>query len=205
MPPIATDAWVLAVGAHQSMDYVTGYMGPYRIRMADLCILTMCEEPMADERKISEMAAAIRELNPSAKLLRAVFRPNPLGDIRNERVLFTTTAPPAAGKNIVDSLEEKHGCEVVAVSHNLSNRPKLRNDIARAIREDKPSVLLTELKAAAVDVATAAGLEAGLRVVFADNVLLGVNGEAGLAEEIINLAELAVERFNKREQNENSP
>ena len=62
--------------------------------------------------------------------------------------------------------------------------------------------MLTELKAAAIDVATAAGLEAGLRVVFADNVLLGVDGEAGLAEEIINLAELAVGRFDKREQNE---
>lgn len=198
MPPVATDAWALAIGAQQSLDYITGYMGPYRIRKADLCILTMCEEPMADAAKIAEMTARIRTLNAAARVIRTIFRPKPLDDIRNERVLLTTTAPASVGRTIRTSLEENHGCEVVAISHHLSNRPKLRNDIATALRNSGPTVLLTELKAAAVDVATALGLEAGLRVVYADNALLEIDGEPNLAEAVVRLAELATERFQRK-------
>ncbi len=199
MPPIATDAWVLAIGANQSLDYITGYMGPYRIRKADLCVLTMCEEPMADERKISEMISLIHALNPTAKVVRTVFRPKPLESIRGERVLYTTTAPATAETALRESLEREYGCEVVAISHSLSNRPKLRADIKEAIKKKSPSVLLTELKAAAVDVATAMGLEAGLRVVYADNVLLEPGGRPQLAKEILGLAQLATDRFRKKE------
>ena len=199
MPPVATDAWALAIGAHQSLDYITGYMGPYRIRKADLCVLTMCEEPMANERKVSEMSDRIRALNPSVRVVRTVFRPKPLEDVRGERVLFTTTAPPTAGEAIRSSMEREFGCEVVAISHHLSNRPKLRTEIAEAIKGSKPSVLVTELKAAAVDVATALGIEAGLRVVYADNIPIEIEGEPRLAQEVLRLAESAVERFRKRQ------
>ncbi len=204
MPPVATDAWALAIGAHQSPDYITGYMGPYRIRKADLCVLTMCEEPMADAAKIAEMTGRIRELNPSAEVVRTVFRPKPLEDIGNEKVLLTTTAPAAVGEIIRASLQESCGCEVVAISHNLSNRPKLRDDIAKALKDSGPTVLLTELKAAAVDVATALGLEAELRVVYADNSLLPIDGEQNLAEAVVRLAELAVERFQRKNHDEKS-
>jgi len=202
MPPVATDSWAIAIGANQPLEYITGYMGPYRIRKSDLCVLTMCEEPTANERKISEMTSCIRGLNPSARIVRTVFRPKPLANITNERVLFTTTAPAAAGENIRRSLEREFGCEVVGMSHHLSNRPKLRSDIEETIGNRAPSVLLTELKAAAVDVATAMGLEAGLRVVYADNALLEIEGEPNLAEEVVRLAELAVQRFESRERNE---
>ena len=153
---------------------------------------------MADERKVSEMYACIRALNPSTRVVRTVFRPKPLEDIRGQRVLFTTTATPAAGETIRGSLEREYGCEVVAVSHHLSNRPKLRADVAEAIRGSRPSVLVTELKAAAVDVATMLALEAGLRVVYADNIPIEIEGEPGLAQEVLQLAEAAVERFEKR-------
>ncbi len=199
MPPIATDAWVLAVGAHQAPEYVTGYMGPYRIRKSDLCILTMCEEPMADKSKIAEMSGYIRALNPSARVVRTIFRPRPLENIRKENVLLTTTAPPSMGETIRESLERGFGCEVVAISHNLSNRPKLRADISDAIRKHRPTVLLTEVKAAAIDVATALGIEAGLRVVYADNIPQEIDGEPKLVDEILHVAEVAVERFNTRE------
>jgi len=199
MPPVATDAWIMAIGANQSLEYITGYMGPYRIRKSDLCVLTMCEEPAADAEKVAEMTDCIRELNPSARILRTIFRLRPLENIKGERVLYTTTAPASAGDTIRRSLEEGCGCEVVGISHHLSNRPKLREDIERAIREGAPTVLLTELKAAAVDVSTAMGLEAGLRVVYADNALVEIEGEPSAADEILKIAELAVGRFNKRE------
>ncbi|GAB4331115.1 MAG: cyclic 2,3-diphosphoglycerate synthase [Candidatus Abyssubacteria bacterium] len=195
MPPVQTDAWALAVGAHQPLEYITEYMGPYRIRMTDLCVLTMCEQPLADSAKISEMADGIRALNPSLRLVKTVFRPKPLEDIRNERVLFATTAPSAAGPTLRESLEREFGCEIVGISHHLSNRPKLKTDIADIIRKGNPSVMLTEVKAAAIDVATAMGLESGLRVVYADNVPVEVETGTNLAEETLRLAELAVNRF----------
>jgi cyclic 2,3-diphosphoglycerate synthetase len=195
MPPIATDAWAMAVGANQPLEYVSDYMGPYRIRKTDLCVLTMCEEPMADKQKVSDMVGRIRALNPSVRIVKTVFRPKPLEDIRNERVVLATTAPSAAGEIIRKSLEQEFGCEVVAISHHLSNRPKLRADIAEAIKKSRPSVLLTEVKAAAIDVATALGLQAGLRVVYADNIPIENNSESRLVEEVLLLAKLAVERF----------
>jgi cyclic 2,3-diphosphoglycerate synthetase len=199
MPPVATDAWILTIGAGQSLDYITGYMGPYRIRKSDLCVLTMCEEPMADASKIEQMAKCIRELNPSARILKTVLRPRPLEDITGERVFLTTTAPASAGKNIRRSLEQESGCEIVGISHYLSNRPKLRADIEAAIKKNAPTVLLTELKAAAVDVSTAMALEAGLRVVYADNSLVALAGEPSPAGEILKIAQTAVERFRNRE------
>lgn len=198
MPPIATDAWTLAIGANQGTEYISSYMAPYRIRKTDLCVLTRCEEPLTDRGKISDMASAIRALNPSARIVKTVFRPKPLEDVRNERVFLTTTAPPAASEIIRNSLERNYGCEVVALSHNLSNRPKLREDIAKAIKEHKPTVLLTEVKAAAIDVATALGLQAGLRVVYADNIPVEISGEPKLADEVLHLAGLASERFQMR-------
>lgn len=195
MPPVATNAWALAIGAHQPLEYLTRYMGPYRIRKTDLCVLTMCEEPMAGKQKVAEMADAIRSLNPSAVILKTIFRPKPLEQIRNERVLFTTTAPKLASEIIRQYLEREFGCAVVAVSHNLSNRPALRADIAEAVKKETPSVLLTELKAAAVDVSTKLGIEAGLRVVYADNIPHELDGEPALADEIVNLAALACKRF----------
>jgi cyclic 2,3-diphosphoglycerate synthetase len=202
MPPVRTNAWTLAVGAHQPLEYITDYMGPYRIRMTDLCVLTMCEEPLADKAKVSQMADRIRSLNSSIRLVKTVFRPKPLDDIRNERVLFVTTAPVAAGPTLRDSLEREFGCEVVGMSHHLSNRPKLRADIAEIIRTGDPTVLLTEVKAAAIDVATALGLEAGLRVVYADNIPIEVEPGPTLAEETLRLAELAVERFKRKSHEE---
>jgi cyclic 2,3-diphosphoglycerate synthetase len=99
------------------------------------------------------------------------------------------------GETLRKNLEHRFGCEVVAISHNLSNRPKLRADIAEAIEKYRPTTLLTEVKAAAIDVATALCIEAGLRVVYADNVPLEIEGEKKLADEILKVADMAVERF----------
>jgi cyclic 2,3-diphosphoglycerate synthetase len=165
----------------------------------------MCEEPMATEQKISELADCVRALNPSARIVKTVFRPKPLEDIRDEKVLLTTTAPTIMGETIRHYIEQKFGCDVVAVSHHLSNRPKLRADIAGAIKDCRPSVLLTELKAAAIDVATALGIEAGLRVVYADNIPVNIESKSRLTEEVIRFAECAVERFTLRKHHEKNP
>jgi cyclic 2,3-diphosphoglycerate synthetase len=88
-------------------------------------------------------------------------------------------------------LESEHGCDVVAVSTALSDRGALRADLrAHAGRFD---VLLTELKAAAIDVVAAAGAEAGVPTVLCDNVPVSLSGD-GLDAMIDRLYTLARER-----------
>jgi len=62
---------------------------------------------------------------------------------------------------------------------------------------DKADVMLTELKAAAVDVATKDAIAAGLEVVYCDNIPVPINDSyPDLAESVINLVDSAIENFN---------
>ena len=89
-------------------------------------------------------------------------------------------------------LEKEYGCEVVGMSHQLSDRARLAKEIQKI--SERADVLLCEIKAAAVDVATRKALEEGLEVVYMDNVPHGIDGDdpAGSIKE---MAELATERF----------
>jgi len=199
LPPVKSDAWMMVVGAHQPLQYISSYMGPYRIMMSDLIVLTMCEEPMASKEKVEEMDKLLRHINPKAKVVHTVFRPKPLESLKGKNVLYTTTAPPSVGKIIVEYLEEHYKCNVLAVSHHLSHRPKLREDIEKALSEfPQINVLLTEVKAASIDVATKLGVENGLDVVYMDNIPVTVGGDGELEELIIELAEKASQRFARR-------
>jgi cyclic 2,3-diphosphoglycerate synthetase len=193
---IKVDAQILIVGAHQPLDYVGGYMGPYRVMRSDLIILTMCEPPMADEEKVREMDACIRAINPEAKVVHTLFRPKPLEDIRGKKVLLAVTAPPKMGPVLAQSLQDNYGCRVVGTSHNLANRPRLREDIAECLdKGEGVEVLLTEVKAAGIDVAARLGKENGLQVVFMDNVLVTVGGDGHLPPLVKDLARKAEDRF----------
>jgi len=72
-------------------------------------------------------------------------------------------------------LEEKYDCQVVGISHNLSNRSRLLADLEAAPPFE---LLLTELKAAAVDVATRYCVDRSLGVVYADNLPISVGEES---------------------------
>ena len=59
--------------------------------------------------------------------------------------------------------------------------------------------MLTELKAAAVDVATRDALEAGLEVVYCDNIPVVRDGSQDeLDDAIIDVVEMAINDFNTR-------
>jgi len=195
VPPIETDAWIVTVGAHQGVEYVEMYMGPYRIRKSDLAIMTMCEEPMADAALVDAVERSMTELNPEIKVVRTVFRPKPLGSLEKKKVVFATTAPPSIGDTLRGYLEQEHGCSVVGVSHNLSKRPALRDELGGFFDDQKIDTLLTELKAAAVDVATAMAVERGIQVVYADNVPVQVGGDLDLESGILAVVRSAIERF----------
>lgn len=165
-PPVSVDRQILVIGAHQPVEYVRGYFGPFRIMRSHAVVLTACEPPLADEAKVEAMVEAVHEVCPDIPVFRTVFRPRPLEDITGARVFLAVTAPAAILPRLCEYLEQQYRCRVVGASPHLSNRPKLRQDLANAAEFD---VLLVELKAAGVDVGARSALASGKRVVFIDN------------------------------------
>lgn len=196
IPPIKTNKKIVLIGANQPLSNLTTYFGPYRIGLGDLVILTMCEEPMANADKIAEIEEFVKENNPNATIISTVFRPKPLEDISGKKVLFATTAPEEVKDKLVDYLEENYDCEVIGTTSHLSNRPLLKEDMAKYL--DKAEVMLTELKAAAVDVATKDAIKAGLEVVYCDNIPVAIDDSyPDLSKSVIELVDSAIDDFNK--------
>jgi cyclic 2,3-diphosphoglycerate synthetase len=197
IPPIKTDKHITLIGANQPLINITNFFVPYRTHLADLVILTMCEEPMTNNKKIKDIEQFISTINPSAKIISTVFRPRPLEDINNKNVLFATTAPDEIKNVLVNHLEENYGCNIVGTTSNLSNRPLLQKDIEKYI--DHADMILTELKAAAVDVVTKDSLAAGLEVIYCDNVPIVIDDSyPDLEETILEVVNEAIEDFNKK-------
>lgn len=198
IPPIKTNRHIVLVGANQPLINLERFFGPFRIKLADLVIITMCEEPMASSGKVKKIEEFIKKANPEAEVISTVFRPKPLENIENKNVLFATTAPDSIKEILVNYLEENYSCNVVGTTSHLSNRPLLQKDIEKYIND--ADIMLTELKAAAVDVATKDALEAGLGVVYCDNipkVCGGMEGEHQLLHNaIINVVDKAIADFN---------
>lgn len=195
IPPVAADATLLVVGAGQGPGYVRDYFGPYRLGIADAVVIAGAEEPVASAGEVSAIRAAIRDLRSDIRVVEVVFRPRPLGDIAGARVFFATTAPPALLPRLVGYLESETGCSVVGSSSHLSDRLRLRDDMRSCAGEY--DVLVTELKAAAVDVVAAAGEDAGVPVVLCDNQPQTTDG-GDLRELAVDLGQLASDRCGTR-------
>lgn len=171
IPPVVVDRRVLIMGAHQKLETLRGYFGPYRIRIADVVLLTMCEEPMADATRVAEIRAAVAAINPRARCIETVFRPRPAyaGTLAGRRVFLALTAPESMGPTLVSHLESTYKMHVVGTSHALADRKRLREDLGRGLAA-KPDVVLTEIKAASIDVVAEAATAAAVAVGFLDNI-----------------------------------
>jgi cyclic 2,3-diphosphoglycerate synthase len=185
MPPVEVERRVLVAGAHQDPEYIVGFLGTYRLLLADLVLLTMSEEPMADRQKVEELVEAVLEVRPDLRVIPTVFRPRPVGEIEGLKVGYVSTAPPAVLDKLARHLEEEYGCEVVASSGSLSDRKRLGKDLDGMSGVE---AYLTEIKAAAVDVVTRRGSEEGKPVLYCDNDPVG----EGLDSELLGLAREAV-------------
>ena len=84
---------------------------------------------------------------------------------------------------------------MVSFSSHLADRAALEQDLASAPPFD---VLLTELKAAAIDVAARRALDRGAEVVFVDNRLKGVGGDGDLDQLLTDTLDLASDRAGRR-------
>jgi cyclic 2,3-diphosphoglycerate synthetase len=182
IPELRADAGLICVPATIEADDVGSYLNPYRLLLADLAVVTMADDPAA-----ASTVAAIHAVRPELDTIQVAFRPTPVADVRGRKAFFCTTAPTHAGKGLKAHLEQEHGCDVVGMSHHLSDRTRLRNEIDDAKGFD---VLLVELKAAAVEVVVRTAREMDVDVVFVNNEPMGT----GIAEAFDRILALADER-----------
>jgi cyclic 2,3-diphosphoglycerate synthetase len=194
VPPVPWDAGVLVVPASVPPEYLGGYLGPFRLLLSDLVVVTMARSPAGLEN-VPTLRSHVQRLRDDARLIVTEFEPHPLGDVRGKGVFFTTTAPWAVAARQAAHLETVHGCRVVGVSARLADRAGLAQDMDGA---EGYEVLLTELKAAAVDIACDRALARGADVVFCDNRAVVVEGDADLPTVLVETIELAERRYGQR-------
>ncbi|HZA27254.1 MAG TPA: cyclic 2,3-diphosphoglycerate synthetase [Actinomycetota bacterium] len=195
IPPIPWDAGVLVCSAATPEEYLAGYLGPYRLLLSDLVVLTMGGGPDVGPEDLTRLTSHVHRLKPDARIVVTDFRPVPLGDVRGRKVYFATTAPQAVGSALASHLEDVFGCAVVGRTHRLADRAALAEDLEGAPPFE---VLVTELKAAAVDVAADRAVARGAEVVFADNRAVTLEGDGELSDLLLETARLAVERAEDR-------
>jgi cyclic 2,3-diphosphoglycerate synthetase len=160
IPPVETDARILVSGMGHDP---TAYLNAYRLLVSDLVVLVGGGD-----------AEPIRRLK-DVPVVQAELRLRPAAPLEGRRIAVFTTGPAPT-----DHLDG----EIVAVSRNLADRVRLREDLARTDAD----VYLVELKAAAIDVVAEVASERGVEIVFADNEVVA----PGLDDAILSLSPVGV-------------
>jgi cyclic 2,3-diphosphoglycerate synthetase len=191
VPPVPWDAGVLVVPASAPPEYLGGYLGPFRLLLSDLVVFTMAADPDQGSENLSALRSHLQRFHGDARHVVTDLSPVPLADVQGRRAFFATTAPRAVAERQVRHLESASGCTVVGWSARLADRAGLTQDLDEA---DDYDVLLTELKAAAVDVACERALGRGAEVVFVDNRVVTIEGENDLDGALRSVIEVALER-----------
>jgi cyclic 2,3-diphosphoglycerate synthetase len=173
IPDIETDKNICIIGAGQRWESIVGYLGIYRILLADLIIITMCEEPMADRKKISFLENEIKKIKPAVKIIKTIFRPEPLSDISGKKVFMAMTASGAIRSKIKKYMEKNYNCEIKQISFSLSNRKQLKKDLQNC---NDYNTVLAELKAASVDMLTDYALKNKKEIIYMNNIPV-ISGE----------------------------
>jgi len=187
VPPVAADRTLLVTSAARPAADLEIGLGPFRVLVSDVVVMTMCEAPLAESRQVESVRAAVLASRPDATIIATVLRPYPNEPIEGERVALFTTAGAAIHDRLAGFLRDDHGADVSAVVGSLSDRTALAADL------DSPGVraadtYLIEIKAAAIDVVAEAAQERGARVVFCDNRPRSIAGEPDLDAVALDLA-----------------
>lgn len=191
VPTIPWDAGVLVAPASISPQELAGGLGAYRILRSDLAVFIMGGGPSAGPEDLSALDSQVRRLRADARVITAELIPVPLADVRGKDAFFATTAPRELAGRLAGMIEETARCRVIGTSARLGDRAGLLEDL----REAPPfAVLLTELKASAVDTGMRFANERGAEVVVVDNRPRGDDLDAHLRE----LIELAGARAEAR-------
>jgi cyclic 2,3-diphosphoglycerate synthase len=202
-PPVASDARLLVAGAHQPVDDIAGYLGAYRLLISDAVVLTMAEDPLASPEKVRIVREAVERVRPGMTVLPVVLRPQPVEDVRGRKVACFSTAPEAQKEVLSRYLEERWGCRVELFSTHLADRAALWQDLQNEAM-GRVDAVLTEIKAAAIDVVAEEAAARELRVIFMDNIPMvpsdggPAEGSGALEALAQGLAASARERFEER-------
>jgi cyclic 2,3-diphosphoglycerate synthetase len=191
MPTVPWDAGILVAPASLPPEHLGGYLGPLRVLLSDLLVFMIDSGPGSGPENLSALYPLARRLHAGIRVAVAELHPVPLADVRGKDAFFATTSHRELAGRLADELERTAGCRVVSHSANLADRAALERDLAAAPPFE---VLLTELKAAAIDVAARRALERGAEVVFVDNRPKTVGGEGNLDELMNEVIELARDR-----------
>lgn len=187
LPPVAADRTLLVTSAARPAADLEAGLGPYRILVSDVVVMTMSEGPLAEPDQVDAVRAAVLAARPDATVIAAVLRPHPVEPVAGERVALFTTAGAAIHGRLEAFLRDEHGADVTAVVGSLSDRTALAADLGSAgvLAAD---TYLIEIKAAAIDVVAEAARERGARVVFCDNRPRSIAGEPDLDAVALDLA-----------------
>jgi cyclic 2,3-diphosphoglycerate synthetase len=195
IPPVPWDAGVLVAPASLPPEHLTGYLGPFRVLLSDLVVFMIGTGPNAGANNLSVLESHTRRLRADIRVVAAELQPVVLGDVRGKDAFFATTAQEELADSIARELERTAGCRVVSVSSNLADRAGLERDLASAPPFD---VLVTELKAAAIDVAARRALERGAEVMFVDNRPRAAGGDGHVDDLLREVTALARSRAGER-------
>jgi cyclic 2,3-diphosphoglycerate synthetase len=195
VPTVPWDAGILVVPAALPPHHLGGYLGPFRLLLSDLVVFIIDGGPSTGPDNLSALYPEARRLHAGIRVALAELQPVALADVRGRDAFFATTAHHDLAHRLAAKLERTSDCRVVKVSSRLADRRGLREDLAGAPHFD---VLLTELKAAAIDVAAHFARERGADVVFVDNRPRGVGGDGDLDELMKEAIELARSRAARR-------
>ena len=192
IPPVATNACVCVISAIQDLDEATGFLGPFRLLISDGVIITMAEEPFASSHKVRQLRERIKWINADAVVLSTILRPHPLKPIQGRKVFLVSTASEEAGALMEGYLREREECFLVGRSQALSNRRSLRQELERAVDAE---ILLTELKAAAVDTVADFARRMGKEIVYFHNIPVPIGEETGLERFFEKIWKKAIEDY----------
>ena len=189
-PPIASDRTLLVTAVDAPREELLGYLGPYRLLTAD-AVLVVGAEPGRDD-DVEALRRDLAAFRSDLPVLPIVLRPAPTVDVGGRAVAVFTTAP-AAVRPIVRAHLEALGARVVHHSGSLSDRDALRRSLVEpAVRG--ADLLLTEIKAAGVDVVAEHAVRHGLPVAVLDNVPAAADGSDALERLVAGLVDGARHR-----------
>jgi cyclic 2,3-diphosphoglycerate synthetase len=155
----------------------------------------MASGPDLGPENLFALKSHVERLHEDARFAVTDFQPEPLGDVRGRTVYLATTAPQHAAARQAAQLETTHGCRVIGFTTALADRGALAREMDEA---GEYQVLLTELKAAAVDVAAERARARGAEVVFLHNRPVDTGDAPPLRAQVEEILQIAADRYHTR-------
>jgi cyclic 2,3-diphosphoglycerate synthetase len=181
-PPVRADTDLLVVPATHPPARFTASLDRVRLLRADAAVVTLGDGPVPGPEDLTNLLLHLRDALGEANVVTTRLEPEVTSEVRGRDAFLLTTAHPDAALRQAAMVEASSGCRIVGWSAALADRVTLARDL-----EDAPGydVLLTELKAAAIDTAAPAAEARGADVVVVANRTRDVDGDLGVLVDLL--------------------